>query len=190
MTKLSVTLLIICISLSVLNAGLTELTDTAGNPIEAGTVQFKLRPEYKSALSSGAVLTGISELDARLQGLGVTSVKPRFSYDQAKKPAGAPDLSLILEARFSPSVHPLAVINSLSLDPRVEYAEPVYIDAVLAVPNDPNYLSALYFVPLMAEAAWDVHKGEDGTQPVVLAVMDTGVRWSHADLGANLWNNL
>ena len=190
MTKLSVTLLIICISLSVLNAGLTELTDTAGNPIEAGTIQFKLRPEYKSALSSGAVLTGISELDARLQGLGVNSVKPRFRYDHAQKPAGAPDLSLILEARFSPSVHPLAVINSLSLDPRVEYAEPVYIDAVLAVPNDPNYPSALYFVPLMAEAAWDVHKGEDGTQPVILAVMDTGVRWSHADLGANLWNNL
>jgi len=183
-------LIVFILSLSWLSAAMAELSDAQGAPIQSGSIVFKLKSEYKSQLSEGSLFTGISELDIRLQGLGVSSVKPRFSYDKAKNPSGAVDLSLILEARFHPSIHPLAVVNALASDPRVQYAEPLYIDQAFAVPDDPNYAAALYFAPLMAEAAWDIHKGEDGAQPVVLAVMDTGVRWSHADLGANIWNNL
>lgn len=190
MNKLSVLIVIFSLIFTALAAAGAEFTDASGARFEAGTVQFRIKPEYKSSLSEAAILTGISDLDVRLASLGVSSVKPRFQFDASKKPATAPDLSLILQARFSPALHPLAVINALRQDPRVDYAEPVYIDEVFAVPNDPNYSASLYFAPMMAEAAWDVHKGENGAQPVILAVMDTGVRWNHADLGANIWNNL
>ncbi|MDZ4121429.1 MAG: S8 family serine peptidase, partial [Candidatus Cloacimonadaceae bacterium] len=80
--------------------------------------------------------------------------------------------------------------NSLLNDPHIEYAEPIYIDQSLAAPNDPNYGTSLYFSALQAEDAWDIHKGELGSQPVILAVVDTGVRWTHPDLAENIWQNL
>ncbi len=37
-----------------------------------------------------------------------------------------------------------------------------------------------------AEAAWAVHAGSDD---IVVAVIDEGVKWSHPDLAANMWKN-
>ncbi|MDD4309790.1 MAG: S8 family serine peptidase, partial [Candidatus Cloacimonetes bacterium] len=84
---------------------------------------------------------------------------------------------------------PQAVVNLLASDPHVQYAEVIYPDEVLAVPNDANYAVSTYFSSLQAESAWDIHKGEDGAG-VIVAVVDTGTRWNHLDLAQNIWNNL
>lgn len=154
-----------------------------------GVAVFKFKSEYKSAITAGAALTGITSLDESLANLGVYSVKPRFQYDAFRQKSDAPDLGLIFQAFFAKELPPQAVINVLLQDERIQYAEPLYIDEAFAQPDDPHFAASLYFGPLMAEAAWDVHKGEDGDQPVVLAVMDTGTNWKHLDLGANIWNN-
>ncbi|MEK6984396.1 MAG: S8 family peptidase [Nanoarchaeota archaeon] len=89
------------------------------------------------------------------------------------------------------------VIRELSNNPAVEYAEPNYIVRINAVPNDPNF-GLLYGLhntgqtggtvdaDIDAPEAWDIQTGSNN---VVVAVIDTGVDYSHSDLSANMWAN-
>jgi subtilisin family serine protease len=69
----------------------------------------------------------------------------------------------------------------------LHYVEPVYIvHAFDTVPNDPNY-GNLYGMPqINAPQAWDEHQGD---QEFVIAVIDTGVDYTHPDLVDNIWTN-
>lgn len=80
---------------------------------------------------------------------------------------------------------------------KVEYAEPNYIVQASVVPNDPDFsqLWALYNsgqtggtpgADISALEAWDIQIG-DGS--VVVAVIDSGVDYTHQDLAANIWIN-
>ncbi len=94
----------------------------------------------------------------------------------------------------------------LAAQPDVEYAEPDLRYRRTAVPNDPRYSSVLlgsggpvsgqwYLKPpnstlvsaINAETAWDT---TTGSNTVVVAVLDTGVRFDHPDLGAAGVGNL
>jgi serine protease len=95
-----------------------------------------------------------------------------------------------------------ALIKRLELDPRVRYAEPNYVvHADATIPNDPRF-GELYGLnntgqtiqgsPGTADAdidapeAWEVTTGSSST---VVAVVDTGVDYTHPDLAANIWTN-
>jgi len=151
---------------------------------EPGSAVIKLKAGLSPKL--GTNHTGIPSLDGKLSRLGVTNVSPRFVI----KRKAASELTRILKITFDPALDPLAVCNALKADPNIEYAEPIYIDEALATPDDPYYPNISYFTALEAAAAWDIHKGEDGSSPIILAVVDTGVRWTHPDLAENIWQNL
>jgi subtilisin family serine protease len=88
-------------------------------------------------------------------------------------------------------------------DPRVEYAEPDYfVYAMDTVPNDPFFsqLWGLYSTgcnfcgdqqtsSIVATQAWDITQGTEGSDAVVVAVLDSGVELQHEDLIANAWVN-
>jgi len=152
----------------------------------AGTAIFKLKPEYRSALQKSNNRTGIASIDEKLQKLQVSSLRHKFIISPQKREEC--ELSLIFEVQSS--YPPQAVVNLLSSDPFVQYAEVIYPDAVFAIPNDEHYAESLYFASLEAEAAWDIHQGENGTSPVIIALVDTGCRWTHPDLAENIWQNL
>ena len=70
----------------------------------------------------------------------------------------------------------------------VDYAEPDYqVHAVLS-PNDPRYLdgSLWNLNSISAPAGWDIRTSAD---PIIVAVIDTGVWYSHGDLASNMWVN-
>jgi subtilisin family serine protease len=82
----------------------------------------------------------------------------------------------------------------------VEYAEPDYVVQMDATPNDPKYsdgslwsLNNLGQDGGLADADIDAPEGWDtlhSAANVIVAVIDTGVRYTHEDLAANMWVNL
>jgi len=57
----------------------------------------------------------------------------------------------------------------------------------LFTPNDPETsIHQWNLDPINAYEAWDISRG---THDVVVAVLDTGIDWTHPDLAANIWND-
>jgi subtilisin family serine protease len=92
-------------------------------------------------------------------------------------------------------------LGQLRSDPRVRYAEPNYIFHADAMPNDPLFsqlwglnntgqiVSGSAGTPdadIDAPEAWSVTTGSDN---VTVAVIDTGIDWSHPDLSSSIWIN-
>lgn len=79
------------------------------------------------------------------------------------------------------------VIAHYKQHPNVVYAEPDYTVQANRIPNDPAYLSRQWNMPQIASPqAWDLHTD---SSTVVVAVVDTGIDYSHPDLMANLYSD-
>ena len=81
--------------------------------------------------------------------------------------------------------------------PLVSYVEPDFVIAPAAIPNDPSFGSlwglnnggqsgGVADADIDAPEAWDT---TTGSRSVVIAVVDTGVDYTHRDLAANAWRN-
>ena len=82
----------------------------------------------------------------------------------------------------------LSVQDAIDLytdNPLIEYIEPDYIVSIDAIPNDPYYSNLWGMDKINAPQAWDVEPGTD----VLVAVIDTGVDYTHEDLTDNIWIN-
>lgn len=81
-----------------------------------------------------------------------------------------------------------ATLARLRADPAVAYAESDYRRHILATPDDPLFLAQQWHLKndastpsaIDALGAWETTQGSDG---IVIAVVDTGVRFDHPDLG-------
>lgn len=89
-----------------------------------------------------------------------------------------------------------STLSSIKSDPNVEYAEPNYLVSIEQLPNDPQFNSqyGLYNTgqtggvtgaDINAKDVWDIATGTD----VVVAVIDSGVEYTHSDLQMNMWKN-
>lgn len=92
-----------------------------------------------------------------------------------------------------------SALETLKKNSDIEYAEPdyVYRAGSLIIPND-DYFSLQWGLhntgqtggtpdaDIDAPEAWDVTTGSNAT---VVAVIDTGIDYTHADLTANIWRN-
>jgi subtilisin family serine protease len=94
------------------------------------------------------------------------------------------------------------LIAELSLDPAIESVEPNYLRWVTSVPNDAlftnlwglrnngqlvNGATGTAGADTRFIAAWGLAR--PSTNPVVVAVIDTGVDYTHPDLAGNMWIN-
>jgi len=70
----------------------------------------------------------------------------------------------------------------------VEMVQPNYYYQLLLTPNDPQFSSPQMYglSKISAPAAWDI---TTGSSTVVVADIDTGMRYTHEDLAANVWTN-
>ncbi len=128
---------------------------------------------------------------------------------RAPRSAKVPDLSGIykLELQLDEGQSLEDVVAAYNGDPDIEYAELNYIVKITASPNDAHYPiqwplnntgqmypeSGRYNDPpgtpdsdIDAPEAWDLHAG---SPEIMVAVVDTGVDYTHRDLDDNMWVN-
>jgi subtilisin family serine protease len=108
---------------------------------------------------------------------------------------------------LDPSISVAKAVELYKADPAVEYAEPNFeLQALDTLPNDPSFsqlwglnntgqthgsrynglVAGTPDADIDTMAAWDI---TTGSSDVVVAVIDTGIEYSHEDLAANMWKN-
>lgn len=154
------------------------------------------------------VLAKFADPDARhgiapaaINGIGI-KIERRYSL--------VPGLVLIEDPLRAPAslADPDEVAQRLRLQRRIEalkdsglfeYVEPDYYDRIFLEPNDAAYLDGRLWglrnfgqgggvigADIAAAAAWDL---TTGTNTVVVAVIDTGIRYTHQELEEQMWTN-
>jgi len=136
----------------------------------------KGRPLYKSGellirFKKGITQKQINELHKSL-GSTVLDTMPRFRLQKIKLRKGLSEQEAIDLYSASPLVeiverHALRYTNSIT-------------------PNDPYFSTQWGLTKIHAPEAWDITQG--GPE-IVIAVIDTGVDYSHPDLSQNIWIN-
>jgi len=97
----------------------------------------------------------------------------------------------------APGASVVDVLGWATATTTVDYVEPDFAITSSARPNDPMFSQlwglantggsgGLVGSDIAATAAWDV---TTGSRSVVVAVIDTGVDYTHPDLAANMWRN-
>jgi subtilisin family serine protease/photosystem II stability/assembly factor-like uncharacterized protein len=93
----------------------------------------------------------------------------------------------IIQIKYDSPVDPFDLCIKLMDNPELEYAEPVYVRYTTAyTPNDPRLSQEWHLNNTKSKEAWDITKGDP---TVLIAIIDTGVDWTHEDLKDNIWTN-
>ncbi len=119
-----------------------------------------------------------------------------------QKALGASTAEVLLEGdihqwKLPPGRSVVEAIKALFADPTVEHAQPNYIYRMARTPNDPSFgrlwglnntgqTGGIPQADIDAPKAWDYTTGSPN---VIVAVIDTGVDYNHADLKDNIWTN-
>jgi subtilisin family serine protease len=174
-----------------LQAAQPMATDLKGRPLyQAGVVAVKLTSDSPQIAAKALPRRfGISSLDSVSDELGVLQVEPMFRSRLGKARPDLPDLTRIYRVTLADGVDVRRAALLFGRDSSVEYAEPIPAHYLDETPNDPNFNLQWFLESIDAEAAWDVHKGEDGAE-VVVGISDSGVAWRHEDLVENIFQNL
>ena len=73
-------------------------------------------------------------------------------------------------------------IRNIMREEMVDYAEPNYIVRTTYTPNDPYYSHQWGLPAIKADKAWDIEKGN---KSVKIAIVDTGIDYTHEDIASN-----
>ncbi len=138
-------------------------------------------------IENGVIRTGIESIDAIVEKYQIQDIKQAHPY--ITKPEWN-DNGLYLQNTyrfFLASDDAIdAAVQELHKDPALIYAELEAINYQKFVPDDPM-LPQQYAHPLLQSFdAWDY---VTGSHDVIVGITDSGVKWNHPDLMANIWIN-
>ena len=77
-------------------------------------------------------------------------------------------------------------IADFTSDASVEAVQPNFYYHLAVTPDDPQFGSLWGMTKISAPAAWDL---QTGSAEIIVAVIDTGIKYTHEDLAQNMWTN-
>ena len=159
-----------------------------------GTVILKLRRGV--ANERRGVEFDVPAIDAVMQQIGASSRTPLFPRaPMSSTPAGvsgaAPSdagFDRVYIVGYDGPFDPKWVSERLAATSAVDYAEPYYFFTTDGSPvNDPQLAQQYWLSVIKAQEAWDVTLG---SPDVLIAIIDSGVDWTHEDLSESIWENV
>lgn len=152
----------------------------------------KLKPQNQVKLSSDTGQLDLSRLRpgrANLVPIDRNPVKQQSAPNQKAKAGLSRAMSVLREHNPESyrKVMTLREVKKMALEPGVEYAEPNYLLKSLLTPNDPLYTNQWHYRLISLPLAWEISTGQElDREPVIVAVVDTGVVLAHPDLSDQL----
>jgi subtilisin family serine protease len=140
---------------------------------------------------NSAIKTGINSIDKLNEYYNVTDFRTLFQ-SRKKTKENISYLTNIYLLSFSGKSDVLSDIKKYQNNENVEYAEPNYIVKGSVIPNDPYFSlqwalnNEIYDADIDAPEAWEIEKGKSN---VTIAIIDSGVDYTHPDLAENIWIN-
>ncbi len=187
-------LLLVLVSIAYVRVALVQEQQPVFTP-RVVVVQF----EPGIAIGERAAKTGLTAFDSTVARYQVEVIERAFPFLDYVEPTPktAQNLAALRRTyyvRYRTETDPERVARALSAVRGVVYAEPILIHRMYGPerptdPNDSSYGDQTYLRHMRLPEAWDLVKGEDGTPPVVIAIVDSGTDWDHEDLLANVWTN-
>ncbi len=140
--------------------------------------------DLQRALESG--FTGVASVDQLAALYGVRSLEQRFPNAEVKWVRGRLlDMKGWFKVYFAGEVEVEQVVQAYQNIPGVVDAQPIGIHRVQKIPNDPRFSEQWHLDQsqdhdIDAPEAWDI---QTGNSAIIVAILDTGVRYFHKDLG-------
>lgn len=155
-----------------------EIINRNGSYYLSNTVIIKLKEGYGDDLLKSRVVKEITPVKFE----NVFTAETGTLYKSASL------LNNIYKLEYLSSADPLEVASRIGRIREVLWAEPKYVHRIAYTPNDTRFNSneQINLLRIFAESAWSISKGDTN---VVIAIIDTGVDWTHPDLASNIFKN-
>lgn len=112
----------------------------------------------------------------------VRALFPEYS-DMKKMSEDKIGVGRIYELQYTNPIDPYDACRELMKNPEIEYAFPIFVHQAFFTPNDPLINNQYYLTNTLAFQAWDVSLGDT---TVKIAIIDSGIDYTHPDLQGNL----
>ena len=144
------------------------------------------RGEFAIIVEDGLVQTPLNWFNEIAQEFQIVSLERKYWVkDQDWNLEGVYPMN-IFRLKTAQESRAFEIINILSSQEDVLFAEPEIIYRTNYIPNDPLVINQEALNLIQAFDAWDIQRGSD---EIIVGIIDTGVMWNHPDLIANMWVN-
>lgn len=150
-------------------------------PYFENTLIVKFKPEFKKMAATGELNQILSTQFSKSNSWTIQQEFPQSISNKSDfKSQSSIDITSIYRITFTDGSDPLLLSSKLDRTGYFEYAEPLYKNELLYVPNDPmNQTNQYWLTNCRAFEAWDVHQGDTN---FVIGISDTGIELSHSEL--------